>query len=544
MLSVGQGSFSGGSLLNLNRSQRLLQRSLARLSTGSRVDSAIDDAAGTAVSSKLSAAIARMRASASNLQNAMSFLQMQDSALSSIGEVLKRMGELKVLSTDSTKNDSDKANYQTEFAQLQEQVANISDTKFNGVRLFAPELEDEMLTAITHDSGKEALDLAQFALKGDEHFWMSSNKTRYTFVSGSFTWNEANTDAQSHFGHLATVEDDDLWTEISTQLGADASKRAWLGAYQGSDTEPSNGWTWVTGEPVTNSRWKAGGPDDVGVIGEGTVLGGTISGVAITNGGSGFATSPALTFSGGGGAGAAGTAVLTLGVITGVTITSAGSGYTSEPTVEADGFGPIGQATVVGGPVTGVTITDGGADFTTPPTLAFTGGGGSGAAGTAIISGGVITGVNITSGGSGYLTPPSVEVVRGSQNYLEINGAGGSGEWDDAPETSASSEGYILERSGGSLADVSLETIENSLQFIATCRANNGANQSRLQLISDNLATNTQNLEVANSRIADVDVASETVQMMRARILVESASSMLQRGIESEKIILRLLESA
>jgi flagellin len=63
-------------------------------------------------------------------------------------------------------------------------------------------------------------------------------------------------------------------------------------------------------------------------------------------------------------------------------------------------------------------------------------------------------------------------------------------------------------------------------------------------LISDNLATNTQNLEVANSRIADVDVASETVQMMRARILVESASSMLQRGIESEKIILRLLESA
>ena len=485
-----------------------------------------------------------MRASASNLQNAMSFLQMQDSALSSIGEVLKRMGELKVLSTDPTKNDSDKANYQTEFARMQEQVANISDTKFNGIRLFAPELEDEMLTAITHDSGSDALDLAQFALKGDEHFWMSSNKTRYTFVSGSFTWNEANADAQSHFGHLATVEDDSRWAEISAQLGTDASRRAWLGAYQAWGAEPSEGWSWVTGEPLTNSRWKPGGPDEVRFVGEGVIMGGTVSGVAITNGGSGFATPPALTFSGGGGAGVAGTAVLTLGVITGVTITSAGSGYTSEPTVEADGFGPIGQATVVGGPVTGVTITDGGADFTTPPTLAFTGGGGSGAAGTAIISGGVITGVNLTSGGSGYLTPPSVEVVRGSQNYMEINGTGGSGEWDDVPETSASSEGYILERSGGSLADVSLETIENSLQFIATCRANNGANQSRLQLISDNLATNTQNLEVANSRIADVDVASETVQMMRARILVESASSMLQRGIESEKIILRLLESA
>jgi flagellin-like hook-associated protein FlgL len=544
MLSVGQGSFSGGSLLNLNRSQRLLQRSLARLSTGSRVDSAIDDAAGTAVSSKLSAAIARMRASASNLQNAMSFLQMQDSALSSIGEVLKRMGELKVLSTDPTKNDSDKANYQTEFAQLQEQVANISDTKFNGIRLFAPELEDETLTAHTNDSGSESLDLTQFTLKGDEHFWMSSNKTRYTFISGAFSWTEANTDAQSHFGHLATVENDERWTEISLQLGADAAKRAWLGAYQDSGTEPSNGWTWVTGEPVSNSRWKAGGPDDVGVIGDGTVLGGTVSGVAITNGGSGFATPPALTFSGGGGSGASGTAILTLGVITGVNITSAGSGYTSEPTVDAAGFGVIGQATVVGGPVTGVTITNGGADFTAPPTLAFTGGGGSGATGTAIVSGGVITGVTITSGGSGYLTPPSVEVVRGSQNYMEVNGAGASGEWDDVPDSSSSSEGYILERGGGSLSDVSLETIQNSLQFIATSRATNGANQSRLQAISDNLATQTQNLEVANSRIADVDVASETVQMMRARILVESASSMLRRGLESEKIILRLLESA
>jgi flagellin-like hook-associated protein FlgL len=544
MLSIGQGGLSGRSLLSLNRSQRLLQKSFARLSSGSRVDSAIDDAAGTAVSSKLTAAIARMRASASNLQNAMSFLQMQDSALSSIGEVLKRMGELKVLSTDPTKNDSDKANYQTEFAQLQEQVANISDTKFNGIRLFAPELDHETLTAVTNDSGSDALDLTQFALKGDEHFWMSSNKTRYTFVSGSFSWNEANTDAQSHFGHLATVENDDRWSEIVSQLGPDAAKRAWLGAYQASGTEPSDGWTWVTGEPVSNSRWKAGGPDDVGVIGDGTVLGGVISGVAITDGGSGFATPPALTFSGGGGTGAAGTATLTLGVITGVTITSAGSGYTSEPTVDAAGYGPIGQATVVGGPVTGVTITDGGADFTTPPTLAFSGGGGSGAAGTAIISGGVITGVTMTSGGSGYLTAPTVQVVHGSQNYMEINGAGGSGEWDDVPETSAASEGYILERSGGSLADVSLGTIENSLQFIATCRATNGANQSRLQLTSENLATNTQNLEVANSRIADVDVASEMVQMMRSRILVESASTMLQQGIASEQIILRLLGSA
>ena len=509
----------------------------------------MDDAAGTAVSSKLSAAITRMRASASNLQNAMSFLQMQDSALSSIGEVLKRMAELKVLSTDPTKNDSDKANYQAEFSQLQEQVANISDTKFNGIRLFAPELSDETLTAPTNESGSDALDFTQFALKGDDHFWMSSNKTRYTFVSGSFSWNDANADANSHFGHLATVESDDRWTEISSQLGADASKRAWIGAYQTASMEPSAGWTWVTGEPVANSRWKAGGPDDVGVIGTATVLGGIISSVSITdngasaNGGTGFATAPALTFSGGGGTGAAGTAIISGGVITGVTITAAGSGYTSAPTVDATGYGPIGQGTVVGGPVTGVTITNGGADFTVPPTLAFSGGGGTGATGTAVVSGGAITGVNITAGGSGYMTAPTVQVVRGSQNYMEVNSAGASGEWDDVPDTSSGSEGYILERGGGSLADVSLATIENSLQFIATCRATNGANQSRLQLISDNLATNTQNLEVANSRISDVDVASEMVQLMRSRILVESSSSMLRQGIESEKTILRLLEA-
>ena len=549
MLSVGQGSVSGWSLHNLNRSQRLLEKSLARLSSGSRVESAIDDAAGTAVSSKLAAALTRMRASSANIQNTLSYLQMQDSALSAIGNVLNRMGELKVLDSDPTKNDSDKANYQTEFAQLQEQVANIAEARFNGIRLFAPELQDETLTAVLNESGKDSLDLTQFTLKGDEHFWMSSNKTRYTFVSGSFTWIEASTLAQARFGNLATVNDEAAWTEIQTQLGADAAKQAWIGGYQPAGAEPTAGWTWVTGDPVSNTRWKLGGPDDVGVIGTATSLGGIISSVSITdngasaNGGTGFATAPALTFSGGGGSGAAGTAIISGGVITGVTITAAGSGYTSAPTVDATGYGPIGQGAVVGGPVTGVTITNGGADFTVPPTLAFSGGGGTGATGTAIVSGGVITGVNITNGGSGYMNSPTVEVVRGSQNYMEINSAGGGGEWDDVPETSPGSQGYILERGGKSLSAMSLATIENSLQFIATCRATNGATQSRLQSVLENLATNAQNLEAANSRIADVDVATETAQLMRMRILVESSSSMIRKGIEADQVVLRLLNA-
>ena len=131
---------------NLNHSQEMLNKSLSRLSSGSKIVSPSDDAAGLAVSEKLQAQNRRLDAAATNVQNAMSYIQTADGFMSSMSKVLTRMSELSMMAKDVTKNAGDVALYQQEFQALQQQL---SDTvgggalatplgTFNGITLFAP----------------------------------------------------------------------------------------------------------------------------------------------------------------------------------------------------------------------------------------------------------------------------------------------------------------------------------------------------------------------------------------------------------------------
>src|SRR5258708_664543 len=83
--------------------------------SGSKIGSPSDDAGGLAASMKLSAAAKRSGAAASNIGNAISFLQTQDGVMKVAGKILERMGELATLYTDPTKNSDDIANYSAEF---------------------------------------------------------------------------------------------------------------------------------------------------------------------------------------------------------------------------------------------------------------------------------------------------------------------------------------------------------------------------------------------------------------------------------------------
>jgi flagellin len=121
---------------NLAASNEMLQKSLNRLSSGSKIVNPADDAGGLAVSMKLSAAAKRSGAVVTNIGNSVSFLQAQDGVLKVTGKVLERMGELKTLYTDPTKNADDKANYDAEFTQLTNQLESLTNEKFNGVSLF------------------------------------------------------------------------------------------------------------------------------------------------------------------------------------------------------------------------------------------------------------------------------------------------------------------------------------------------------------------------------------------------------------------------
>ena len=115
-----------------------LQKAYDRLASGRKLSSSMDDPGGLAVSMKLQASINRLSGAQSNVQNALSFLEVQDGVLDTVGKIIDRMSELKGLaSQDPMKSSQDRASYNNEFKDLQTQLYDISTMKFNGVSLFA-----------------------------------------------------------------------------------------------------------------------------------------------------------------------------------------------------------------------------------------------------------------------------------------------------------------------------------------------------------------------------------------------------------------------
>jgi flagellin len=121
---------------NLTESSSMLSKSLARLSSGSKIVSPEDDAAGLAVSIRFDAQVSRIDASNANVGNAISFNQTQDGFLKKVSKALDRMGELAVLSQDVTKTDGDRALYNKEFTTLGAYIDDVATKDFNGVSLF------------------------------------------------------------------------------------------------------------------------------------------------------------------------------------------------------------------------------------------------------------------------------------------------------------------------------------------------------------------------------------------------------------------------
>jgi flagellin len=157
----------------LGQSTSALSKSLARLSSGSKITSPADDSAGLAVAMKLNAQINRTNAAQSNVGNAISFNQTQDGYLSKVNDALNRMSELTVLAQDVTKTTSDRALYNTEFGSLQTYVKDVATKDFNGVSLF-----DGATLSVTSDA-----DTGTFANTGVN---LNGNAT-YTTATGSST---------------------------------------------------------------------------------------------------------------------------------------------------------------------------------------------------------------------------------------------------------------------------------------------------------------------------------------------------------------------
>jgi flagellin len=149
---------------NLQQSQAMLSKSLARLSSGSKIVNPSDDAAGLAVASRLDAQVQRLGAAKSNVGNAVSFTQTQDGYLQKVAKALNRMSELAILSQDATKSDEDRGLYDNEFQQLCEYVESAATKEFNGVSLFSTDSLD-----VTIDSEGGAFAMVGIPLDGGSY---------------------------------------------------------------------------------------------------------------------------------------------------------------------------------------------------------------------------------------------------------------------------------------------------------------------------------------------------------------------------------------
>ena len=121
---------------NLTASQSGLATTMQRLSSGLRVNSAKDDAAGLAIAERMQSQVRGMSVALRNANDAVSLTQTGEGALSKISDALQRMRELAVQSRNATNNDDDRASLQKEFAELQDEIRRVIDnTAFNGTKL-------------------------------------------------------------------------------------------------------------------------------------------------------------------------------------------------------------------------------------------------------------------------------------------------------------------------------------------------------------------------------------------------------------------------
>jgi flagellin len=118
---------------NLNSSQTALATAMQRLSSGMRVNSAKDDAAGLAIAERMNAQVRGMNVAIRNANDGISLAQTAEGALAKVGDALQRMRELAIQARNSTNSDSDKDSLNKEFQQLQSEIGRVlGGTTFNG----------------------------------------------------------------------------------------------------------------------------------------------------------------------------------------------------------------------------------------------------------------------------------------------------------------------------------------------------------------------------------------------------------------------------
>jgi len=587
---------------NLNNSQSALAVSLQRLSSGLRINSARDDAAGLAISERFTAQIRGLNQAARNANDGVSLAQTAEGDLAQITNNLQRIRELAVQSANATNSSSDRAALQLEATQLIAEIERVASTSaFNSVNLL-----DGNFASQQFQVGANAGETVTITSISSARTSAIGQQLTATQAGGALTG--ALTAGQLTINTIdvgAVTQDAALIAAAITNTGSDITATATnaqtaitynsvvgtvaatltpatsaLGAFtEGADGDTTNSYVTtftagattlvVTSDSVTTGG--TGGRDAfvaalvtagfVDTGGTGTVSGfnlniGAAASItaAITAGslsveradGVNFSTGVVISGYASNDPGFANTATTTDGVLA---ATVAGPNYSLSLDGTALDFTTVGSDGTVTGAET-ATLINALAGYTasyTGTSLSIAKADGSN---IVLIEGG--TDSDVTEGLAGDGSAAAVtETYYGTISVTSVNNdlviggtAAGNAGFTPTTVTAALAGVTIANTTLATVADANaaISSVDAALTAINNSRASLGAIQNRFDSIVSSILTSVENLSAARSRIRDADFAEETATLTRNQILQQAGVSILAQANALPQLALSLLQ--
>jgi len=472
-----------------------LSTAMARLSSGLRINSAKDDAAGLAISERFTTQIRGLNQAARNANDAISLSQTAEGALASVGDNLQRIRELAVQSANATNSTSDRAALQAEANQLISEVQRVgTQTEFNGNKLL-----DGSFTSKAFQVGANA----------GETISVNSIVDARTTSLGSNT---------------LSLNGSKMGAVLATSVANAAAAINGVAAETTLTLSTSAGTTGAIAWNLSDGAKEIAAAINTASAGVGITATATNSGVLKNLGGPGVVT---MTLNGK----AISANVTDQNDLSSLVsaINGSGSGVTASFTSSSSKAG-ITLNTLDGANIQIADFNNSGAvktvDIATyDPT--------TGTAGTvATLTGGAATDSNVITGNVSLSSSKGAISFANATGTTVFSAASGVG-------TFSSVAGLDISTAAG--ATSALGVLDAALAQVNGGRADLGAVQNRFSATISSLQTTSENLTASRSRIQDADFASETAALSRSQVLQQAATAMVAQANQLPQQVLQLL---
>jgi len=522
---VRTNTMSTNAYRQLSSNNTTLAKSLEKLSSGFRINRAGDDASGLAISEKMKAQIKGLEQSSANAQDGISLVQTAEGALTEVHSMLNRMVELATKSANGTvQTEVDREAIQTEVDALNTEISRIAkSTNFNGINLLDGSLGSSA-------AGTTAVDVKYDNLIAKPTALALQAATKNTIGVAAGTANALSTTAETTLSIQFEDADGNLQNKDVkfTAANADITNAANQSVLKTALEDAfGNGYTiGVTAGAISIVSNTAGAADKTEIFNidlkdaTGAAIANDFGAVTNTAGADAYYNLDTTVIDG----------------YTGATTENA-SDYIFEVNGEKFAFANAAGATKMGtydSSVNVITVADAAAVTAAEVTSM-----------TTLINN--KTGISATNSAT-----TTISLKAGTTNASNVGGltlqVGDSNDKFNkvtvvVDDLTAKGLGISnLDVSTQETAGKSLSTIKEAINKVSTNRGNLGALQNRLEHAISNLDTTAENMDAANSRIRDTDMAKEMMQYTKMNILSQAAQAMLAQANQAPQSILQLLQ--